>query len=123
VTAACRLTATTCALKPFGAMCFREVLEEVETDGLDARGRLRDGALGRVLLLDGRALLVGAVGEDAVEELVERVAEHAQLGQPALVEDRHRRAVLHGLLDRVLVDVPAEGLKRAACPSCRSACP
>jgi hypothetical protein len=88
VTAACRLTADDLRLEAVRRDVFRVVLEEVDADRLDSRGRSRDRVLGRVLLLDGLALLVGAVGEDAVEELVEGVAEHAELGQAALVEDR-----------------------------------
>ncbi len=77
----------------------------------------------RVLLLDRLALLLGAVGEHAIEDGVEGVADDAQLGQAPLVEDGDGGAVGDGLLDGVGVDVRPERLAGSTGPSCRSACP
>ena len=92
----------------------REVVDEVEADRLDAARGAGDGLLGREPLLDGGAFVLGAVGEDAVEDLVEGLPDDLQLGEPALVEDRHRRPVPHRLLDGVGVDVGAERPQGAA---------
>ena len=60
-----------------------------------------------------RAFVLGAVGEDAVENLVDGLPDDLKLREPALVEDGYRRPVLHRLLDGVGVDVGAEGAERA----------
>ena len=92
----------------------REVIDEVEADRLDAARRAGHGLLGGEPLPDGGALVLAAVGEDAVEDLVEGLPDDLQLGQPALVEDGHRRLVAHRLLDGVGVDVGAERAQGAA---------
>ena len=109
-------------LEPVRRDVLGVVVDEIEADGLDASRRLGDGLLGGVLLLDRAPLLVAPVGEHAIEDLVERLADDLQSRQAALVEDRHRGFVGDGLLDRVLVDVGAEGLAACCGRSCRSAC-
>jgi hypothetical protein len=52
--------------------------------------------------------------DDAVEDGVERVADNAQIREPTFIEDGHRGAIEHGLLNRVRVDVRPEGLQRRA---------
>ena len=48
------------------------------------RGASGDGLLGGVLLLDRLALLVGPVGEDAIEDLVERLRRSDAAGDAAI---------------------------------------
>ena len=90
-----------------------EVIDEVQADRLDAARRAGDRLLGGEAPLDGGPLVVGAAGEDAVEDLIDGLPDDLQLREPALVEDRHRRPVLDRLLDGVGVDVRAERLERA----------
>ena len=91
----------------------REVVDEVQADRLDASRGAGDGLLGGETLLDDCAFVLGAVGEDAVEDLVDGLSDDVEFREPALVEDGHRRPVLDGLLDGVGVDVGAEGAQRA----------
>ena len=101
-------------LEPVGLDEVLEVVDQVEADRLDAAGSSRDRPLGRVALLDRGPFVVGPVGEDAVEHLVEGLADDVQLGQPALVKDRNGGLVLDGLFDGVGVDVGAERPEGAA---------
>ena len=101
-------------LEPVRGDELREVLDEVEADHLDAARGASNRLLGREPLPDGGALVRGAIGEDVVEDLVDGLPDDLQLGEPALVEDRHRRLVPHRLLDGVSVDVGAERLQGAA---------
>ena len=100
-------------LEAVGLDIVAVVLEEVEADGLDPPRGAGDGLLGGVALLDRGAFLLGAVGEHGVEDLVDALADDLQVREPRLVEDRHRGVVGHRLLDRVGVDVGAEGAERA----------
>ena len=93
-----------------------EVLDQVQTDRLDAARRAGDRLLGGEALLDGGPLVLGAVREDVLEHLVEGLPDDLQVGKPALVEDRDRRLVLDRLLDGVGVDVGTERAQRAAVP-------
>ena len=99
-----------------------EVLEEIQADRLDAARGVGDLLLGGEASLDDGPLLFAAVGEDAVEDLVDGLPDDLQLREPALVEDRHRRLVPDGLLYGIGVDVG--GRRSAGCcgPSCRSGC-
>jgi hypothetical protein len=68
-------------------------------------------ALGRILLLDDLQLFGRAIDEHVFEELVERAtALDRGPGGSALIQNRHRRPVCLGLLDRVAVDELAEDL-------------
>ena len=91
-----------------------EVVDEVQADRLDAARGAGDCLLGGVALPDCGPFLVGAVGEDAVEHLIDGLPDDPQLREPALVEDRHRRPVPDRLFDGVGVDVGTEGPQRAA---------
>ena len=101
-------------LEPVRGDELREVLDEVEADRLDAARGAGNRLLGRESLPDGGTLVRGAVGEDVVEDLVDGPPDDLKLGEPALVEDRHRRLVPDRLLDGVSVDVGAERLQGAA---------
>ena len=91
-----------------------EVFDEIQADRLDAAGSAGDFLLGGEPSLDDRPLVFAAVGEDAVEDLVDGLPDDLQIRQPALVKDRHRRLVPDRLLDGVGVDVGAEGPQGAA---------
>ena len=59
---------------------------------------------------------------DLVVELLDLRLVDVQLGQPALVVDRHRGAVVHGILDIVDADIVAEhraGILVVLLPACR----
>ena len=100
-------------LESVGGDESREVVDKVQADRLDAARSAGDGLLGGEALLDDGAFVLGAVGEDAVEDLIDGLPDDLQLREPALVEDGHRRSVPDGLLDGVGVDVGAEGVQRA----------
>ena len=61
-----------------------EMVNEVQTDRLDAARGAGDHLFGGEALLDGRPVVVGAVGEDAVEHLIDGLPDDLQLGEPAL---------------------------------------
>jgi hypothetical protein len=100
--------------KAVGLNELRIVLDEIETDVFDAFRSSRYRSFAAILLLDGFALFIGSVREDAVEDGVERVADDAQIRKSAFVKDRNGCAVAHGLFDRVRIDVGAEGLQGRA---------
>ena len=93
---------------------LREVVDQIQTNRLDAAWRASDGLLGGEALLDCRPLVLGAVREDVLEHMVEGLPDDLQVGKPAFVEDRDRRLVLDRLLDGVGVDVRTERAQRAA---------
>ena len=101
-------------LESVGGDEAREVVDEVQADRLDAARGGGDRLFGGETLPDGGPLILAAIGEDAVEDLIEGLPDDLKLRQPALVEDRHRRAVLDRLLDGVGVDIGAEGAQRAS---------
>lgn len=72
----------------------------------DQLRELRPFALHR--LPRGHVLLVLDHFLDVLVQRVDFLAVDGQLGQPALVVDRHRRLVVHGVLDVVDRDVIAE---------------
>ena len=77
--------------------------------GGDELRRLQDGAGRGVAGLELLHLLSRVLDEHVLEQLVEVApAGDRALGGPPLVEDRHDRAVVLGLADRVLVDERAE---------------
>jgi hypothetical protein len=53
------------------------VLDDVEADGLDPLWRRSDGLQRPIFLLDRLALLLAAIGEDAIEDRIEGGAEDA----------------------------------------------
>jgi len=91
-------------LESVGADVLREMVEEVERDGLHAPGRTRDGRLGAVGLANRLALLGRAVGEDALEHHeVPHEIEQVRGPEHALEKNllRRRRATV-GALELVL---------------------
>ena len=78
------------------------MLGDVEGDGLNALGRLRDALLVCVATADLGARLLGLFAEERFEQAVERLRTlDVQLGQARLVVDGHGSAVLDRLRDGV----------------------
>ena len=103
------------ALKAVGLDLGFEVVGDIQRYHLDALLCPGDGFAVGKSLLDLLLLRFRFLAEERVEQLVQRArALDSQIRQPGLIEDLHRRAVLHRLADSVGVDQRAEAPHGAA---------
>ena len=92
-------------LEAIGQHMLSVVGPDIEGDFRNARPKARQVTTGHAPCFDLFHPLFGFVGEVLVKEDVQLSAFEMPLGEPALVVDRHRRPVIHRILNAVLVEV------------------